>query len=48
MYHLLGPHFPVFALTNWATLAGISFGKILKSFIMLAKNKLEECLEDLN
>ena len=22
MCHLLGPHFPVFALTNWATLAG--------------------------
>ena len=21
MCHLLGPHFPVFALTNWATLA---------------------------
>ena len=22
MYHLLRPHFPVFALTNWATLTG--------------------------
>ena len=25
MCHLLGPHFLVFALTNWATLAGLSF-----------------------
>ena len=24
MCHLLGPHFPVFALTNWATLVGAS------------------------
>ena len=26
MYHLLGPHFPVFTLTNWATLVGKIYG----------------------